>query len=307
MITILPTTRQTSYRHTNQKISSAFTSASCAWPMYLTLTPTPTPPVHSFMNWCLMNNGAYDYAANVRGYTYAFITVLQKGNMSYKAALATLPTSANGSELNTNLGEEYGINAEIDRTFTFRKRPGTIRLLGYHNNGHMGDYAQAIKYPDTSGLPNVITTRKFGRSKTGVSLNADQQLTNNLGIFARAGWNDGNTETWVFTEADRSLSAGLLLSGTKWKRANDMIGLAVDVNGLSANHRKYLAAGGMGFQLGDSKLSYANETALELFYSYRWAQTNIWLTGDYQFILNPGYNSDRGPVNVFSFRLHVEL
>jgi high affinity Mn2+ porin len=264
-------------------------------------------PRTQFMNWCLMNNGAYDYAANVRGYTYAFITVLQKGKMTYKAALATLPTTANGSDLNTDLSEEYSIDVEVDRSFTINKLPGNLRLLGYYNNGHMGEYAQAIKYPDTSGLPNVITTRRFGRSKTGVSLNADQQLTYILGLFARAGWNDGNTETWAFTEADRSLSAGLSLSGTKWKRSDDVIGLAFDVNGLSANHRKYLAAGGMGFQLGDGKLSYANETAIELFYSYKWARTNIWLTGDYQFILNPGYNSDRGPVNVFSFRLHMEL
>jgi len=266
-------------------------------------------PRSQFMNWCLMYNGAWDYAANLRGYTYAFAAVLHQGSMTYSAALATLPVVANGEELNTDLSEEYSINAEIDKAYTLGlfKRKGNIRLLGYYNNGDMGNYAQALMHRDSAGLPDVISTRKYGSTKTGITLNADQQIGNNAGIFLRAGWNDGKTETWAFTEADEIISAGLSLNGTSWKRKDDNIGLAVDVNGLSQYHRNYLAAGGRGFQLGDGALSYANESVLELFYNYKPLSSGIWLTGDYQFVLNPGYNSVRGPVNVFSFRLHVEL
>ena len=266
-------------------------------------------PRTMFMNWCLMSNGAWDYAANLRGYTDAFAIVLQQGSMSYKVALAALPVVANGADLNNDLSEEYSINAEIDKAFTLGlfKRKGNIRLLGYYNNGDMGNYATALQHRDSAGLPDVISTRKYGRTKTGIGLNADQQIGDHTGVFLRAGWNDGKNETWAFTEADRSLSAGVALNGTAWKRKDDNISLAIDVNGLSQDHRDYLAAGGLGFQLGDGKLSYANETAIELYYSYKPISAGIWLTGDYQFILNPGYNSDRGPVNVFSFRLHVEL
>ncbi len=266
-------------------------------------------PRVQFMNWCLMNNGAWDYAANLRGYTYAFVTVLQQGSMTYKAALATLPKVANGADLNTNLSEEYSLNAEIDKTYTLGlfRRKGNIRLLGYYNNGHMGNYVQALQHRDSMGLPAVASTRAYGRTRTGISLNADQQVGNNIGIFLRAGWNDGKNETWAFTEADRTISTGVVLSGNWWKRKDDNLSLGVVVNGLSQDHRDYLAAGGYGFQLGDGRLTYANESALELYYSWKPVAARIWFTGDYQFVLNPGYNSDRGPVNVFSFRLHVEL
>lgn len=266
-------------------------------------------PRSQFMNWCLMNNGAWDYAANLRGYTYTFATVLQLGTMTYKAALATMPTVANGPDLNTDLSQEYSINAEVDKAYTLGllKRKGTVRLLGYYNNGDMGNYTKALQQPTFTGIPDVISTREYGRTKIGFGLNAEQQVNNNIGVFMRAGWNDGKNETWCFTEADQSISAGLAINGGMWKRKDDNLSFAVVVNGLSQSHRDYLAAGGLGFQLGDGRLSYANESALELFYNYKPLSFGIWLTGDYQFVVNPGYNSDRGPVNVFSLRVHVEL
>ncbi len=269
--------------------------------------PFANSPRTQFLNWCLMNNGAYDYSANVRGYTYAFAAVMQYGNVSYKAALATMPVVANGDELNTNLNQEYSINTEIGRAFKIKGMDGHIRLLEYNNNGHMGNYRQAIQHTDSSGIPNVISTRQYGRTKTGIGISADQQLNNILGVFVRAGKNDGKNETWAFTEADRALSAGLAINGAAWKRKDDNLSFALDINGLSPDHRDYLQAGGMGFQLGDGHLNYANETVAELYYSYKPASYGIWLTGDYQFILNPGYNKDRGAVNVFAFRVHVEL
>jgi high affinity Mn2+ porin len=265
-------------------------------------------PRTQFMNWCLMNNGAWDYAANLRGYTYSFAAVLQEGSMSYKAALATLPIVANGEDLNTNLGQEYSVNAEVDKAYTLNKLAGNVRLLGYINDGDMGNYKQAIQTHDITGnIPDLVATRQYGRTKTGFGLNADQQLTANTGVFARLGWNDGQNETWCFTEADEIVSAGVNINGAGWQRKDDNLACAIDVNGLSQNHREYLADGGLGFQLGDGKLNYGNESALELYYSCKALASGIWLTGDYQFVLNPGYNQDRGPVNVFSFRVHVEL
>lgn len=263
-------------------------------------------PRSQFMNWALMNNAAWDYAANLRGYTYAFATILQLGKWDYKAAFAALPKVANGADLSTDFNHFYSINAEVDRTFQINKRDGHIRLLGYYNHADMGSYTQALTSMDTS-IPNIIATRKDGRSKTGVTLSADQQISDVFGVFLRAGWNDGKTETWCFTEADRTLSIGANLNGKNWNRKNDNIGLAIVANGLSQDHKNYLAAGGLGFQLGDGALkNYSPETATELYYSFAAIQ-GIWLTGDYQLILNPGYNQDRGPVNVFSLRVHVEL
>ena len=267
-----------------------------------------TGPRTSYLNWCFMNNGAWDYAANLRGYTYSFTTVLAWDNMSYKAALATMPVVANGTDLNTNLSQEYAINAEVTRSFKLHKKDGHLRLLGYYNNGDMGNYSTAIADALSGTVPNVISTRKYGRDKYGFGLNFDQQLTETLGIFARAGWSDGQNETWCFTEADQSVSAGLSLKGDNWKRKDDNIGVAIVVNGLSKIHEQYLADGGLGFQLGDVKLNYANETVAECYYNYKPSIINgLWLSADYQFALNPGYNQDRGPVSVFSVKVHVEL
>lgn len=265
-------------------------------------------PRTQFMNWCLMNNGAWDYAANTRGYTYAFAAMLQNNSMTYRAALATLPVVANGPDLNTNLNEEYSINAEVDKGYMVnKKRAGNVRILGYYNSGHMGNYDNALKNKPVGDVPDITRVRRYGNSKTGVSINADQELANNLGIFARIGWNDGKNETWAFTEADRHISAGISVDGATWKRNDDNLSIGLLANGLSADHRDYLAAGGKGFQLGDGALNYSNEIGAELFYSFKPAPAGIWLTADYQFIINPGYNKDRGPLSVFSCRVHVEL
>ncbi|MDR3680679.1 MAG: carbohydrate porin [Flavipsychrobacter sp.] len=264
-------------------------------------------PRIQFMNWALMNNAAWDYAANTRGYTYAFSTILKLKEMSYMASLAMLPKVANGPEINTDLSQEYAINAEIDRSYNIHNMPGNWRVLGYYNNADMGNYKRAMQDAGSITVPDVIATRKYGRTKTGFGINVDQQLSATTGVFARLGWSDGQNETWCFTEADQTVSAGVNVNGKGWKRGDDNLGLALVVNGLSQNHRDYLADGGLGFQLGDGKLNYSNETAAELYYSFKPLSSGIWLTGDYQFVLNPGYNSDRGPVNVFSFRVHVEL
>lgn len=264
-------------------------------------------PRTQFMNWALMNNGAWDYAANVRGYTLAFTAELQKGAMNYKIAAAALPTEANGAKLQTNLDKGLALNAEIVRSYTLAGHDGHVRLLGYYNTAETGNYEAAIQHPGVMG-PDITLSRGQGlRHKTGFGLNADQQLNDTWCIFGRLGWNDGKNETWAFTEIDRTASLGLLANGKKWNRENDHGGIAIVANGLSKQHADYLKAGGNGFILGDSTLNYATELVGEVYYSLKPTPLPIWISGDYQFCVNPGYNADRGPVNIFSVRIHVEL
>lgn len=263
-------------------------------------------PRTQFLNWCLMNNGAWDYAANVRGYTYAFAAIVQRNSMAYTAAIAMLPKVANGADLNTDLGQAYALNAEVHKTYSIKSRKGNARLLGFYNNGNMGSYSQAIN--EAHGTPDLIATRQFGRTKKGLGISIDQEVSSKAGVFFRAGWNDGHNETWAFTEVDRTLSLGAMIKGSAWNRAGDHAAIAVVADGLSPDHRNYLGAGGYGFEIGDGALNYGHETAAEVYYSCKPLDSrSIWFSADYQFILNPGYNKDRGPVNVFSFRLHAEL
>lgn len=263
-------------------------------------------PRTQFLNWCLMNNGAWDYAANVRGYTYAFATILQRCGLTYTAAIAMLPKVANGADLNTDLGQAYSLNAEVHKAYSIKGHNGNARLLGFYNNGNMGSYGQAIN--EATGRPDIIATRQFGRTKEGLGLSMDQELNDKAGVFFRAGWNDGHNETWAYTEVDQTLSLGATIKGTAWNRAGDHAAIAVVADGLSSDHRNYLATGGYGFEIGDGALNYGHETAAEVYYSCKpLASRSIWFSADYQFIMNPGYNKDRGPVNVFSFRLHAEL
>ena len=169
----------------------------------------------------------------------------------------------------------------------------------------MGDYRQALALSPTA--PNVDTTQTWGRHKYGFGISADQYLTKDFGVFAKVSYNNGKTETWYFTEIDRSLSFGGVIKGSSWNRGDDELGLAFVANGISNAHRDYLAAGGYGFIIGDGKLNYGTEFIAELDYKINAYQGKFWLTPGYQFLLNPAYNKDRGPVNVFSLRAHVEF
>jgi high affinity Mn2+ porin len=264
-------------------------------------------PRTQFMNWAIMNNAAWDYASNVRGYNYALTTIVQLNSITYKSSLSLLPPVPNGANLNKNLCQEFAINSEIDKKYMLNKREGNIRLLGYYNYGNFGLYSQAMIAKDSAGVPSIAASREAGRHKIGLGISADQQISETIGFFARAGWDNGKTETWCYTEADRTFSAGISVNGKKWKRPDDDIGLGWVVDGLSPEHRNYLASGGLGFELGDGKLNYGHETACELYYNLKPVSTSIWLSADYQCVFNPGYNKVRGPVNVFSFRFHIEL
>lgn len=262
-------------------------------------------PRSQFMNWALMDNGAWDYPANTRGYVIGLYTELGQPNWTFRFAFTMVTTVPNESIWDQKIGKANTQTLEYEKRYTLNGQKGTLRLLGFMNNGKFGNYNQAITM--NSKAPNVDTTQAYGRHKYGFGINADQYLTKDFGVFAKTSYNDGHTETWFFTEIDRSVSFGGVLKGSSWKRKDDEVGLAFIGNGLSKPHRDYLAVGGYGFLIGDGKLNYAPEMIAELYYKVNAYQHKLWLTPDYQFIVNPAYNKDRGPVNVFSIRAHVEF
>jgi high affinity Mn2+ porin len=260
-------------------------------------------PRTQFTNWALMDNGAWDYPANTRGYIVGAYSELGLPDWTIRFAFSLGITKANGAVLDQKIGKANSETLEVERRYSINNNKGVVRFLLFNNNGKFGNYLQSIAQNPTA--PNVDSTHAYGRHKYGFGISADQYLSKDFGVFAKVSYNDGHAETWFFTEIDRSLSFGGVLKGTSWKRADDELGLAFIVNGLSSEHKDYLAAGGYGFIIGDGKLNYSHETIAELYYKINAYQKKIWLTPDYQFILNPAYNADRGPVNVFSLRVHV--
>ena len=258
-----------------------------------------------FMNWALMDNAAWDYPANTRGYVLGLYTELGQPTWTLRFALTMVVTQANASTWDAKIAKANTQTVEYEKRYTLGGQKGTLRLLGFLNNGKFGNYEQSIAMSPKA--PNVDTTQAYGRHKYGFGISADQYLTKDFGVFAKTSYNDGHTQTWFFTEIDRSISCGGVLKGTSWKRADDELALAFIGNGLSNPHRDYLAAGGYGFIIGDGRLNYAPEMIAELYYKVNAYQHKLWLTPDYQFIINPAYNKDRGPVNVFSIRAHVEF
>ena len=258
-------------------------------------------PRSQFLNWGLMSNGAWDYPANTRGYTLGAVLEYVTPLGAVRASSALVPAYANGPTLNFHYGQAHAETLELTRAYHLGGQTGTVRALAFRNVAGMGDYRTAIARPDH----DVTATRQVGRTKTGFGLNAEQTLTPEIGAFARLSWNDGRRETWAFTEIDRSASLGAVSTGTRWQRPDDRLGLAVVVSGLSAPHRDYLAAGGYGFIIGDGQLRYAPEAVAEAYYSFSFPRQHLSLSPDYQFVLHPGYNRDRGPVSVLGARLHV--
>lgn len=259
-----------------------------------------------FMSWALMGNGAWDYPANTRGYTPSFVAeyVTPKNELRYAASL--MPKTANGNDMNWEIGKSLSHTLEYTHKHSIKGKQGAVRVLGFYTYTRMGNYNEAVQLNPINA--DVESTRAYGRTKFGFGINIEQDLTQSLGCFARASWNDGKNETWAFTEIDKSMSVGFVMNGSKWKRANDNIGLAYVTSGISKEHRSYLKAGGSGFMLGDGNLNYSWEHLVELYYSAELIKGQMFLSGAYQMIVNPGYNVDRsGPVNVFSLRLHQRL
>ncbi|MFI5180135.1 MAG: carbohydrate porin [Thermoanaerobaculia bacterium] len=261
---------------------------------------------HGFWSWGLVNNGAWDFAADTRGYTWGLTVAYEGGPVAARAGAYMMPEVANGPTYDHDLAHAHGVNAEIEWDFA-PDRQGAVRLLGYVNMADMGSYEESLTLAAASGTPpDITTTRETGRRKWGLALNAQLRLGHDLGAFSRLGWNDGATETFAYTEIDRTFQVGMALAGEAWKRPDDTLFAAVAVSGLSGAHRRYLEAGGLGFQLGDGQLTYGLETVLEVDYAANLTKA-ISAGLDAQLVVNPGYNRDRGPIAVFGARLHAHF
>ncbi len=259
-------------------------------------------PRSQFMNWALMSNGGWDYPANTRGYTWNVVAEYVREKYAIRAASSLVPTTANGPELNWNWANNQSNTLELEKSTTFFGKEGKFRALAFYTTTYMGSYAEAIKQTN----PDVTLTRKDGRTKYGFGVNYEQALTKESGLFFRASWNDANNETWAFTEIDHSISGGFVKDNL-FGRKEDRLNIGVAFNGISDLHRQYLAKGGYGFIIGDGKLpNYGLESILEINYN---AKITDWLsvTPDYQLIINPAYNQDRGPVHAFALRMHTEF
>ena len=260
-------------------------------------------PRTQFFNWALMDNGAWDYAADTRGYTIGIYLEYHRADWALRFASVLEPAEGNGMSFDSHILLAEGNNLEFEYHYPFLNHPGIARVLAYLNRAHMGNYRETI---DTSSAQMNIENTASYCIKYGFGLNLQQEVTSDFGLFMRAGWNNGTTETWAFTEIDRTLSLGMNLKGSTWKRDQDTFGFALIVNGLSQDHRDYLAAGGYGFIIGDGKLNYAPEEILETYYSIFTTKFAA-ITLDYQFVNHPAYNSDRGPVSIYGVRFHVEI
>jgi len=258
-----------------------------------------------FLNWSLWNNTAWDFAADTRGFTNGIMVAWVNPAWTFRIGSYMMPTIANGNRLDDQIWHARGDNAEL--TLQLEHWGTIIRLLGFVNQGRMGIYRDVIEQAKRTGAtPDIGSSDRPGRIKWGGGLNIEQPLADEgeTGVFARLGYNDGATESFAFTEVDRLASAGVQLSGVRWARPKDAIGIAYAIDGLSADHRHYLEQGGSGFLLGDGRLTYGLERLLEAYYRCH-LLPYVDATLDYQFIQNPGYNRDRGPAHVFALRLRV--
>jgi hypothetical protein len=261
-----------------------------------------------FMNWTVDNNGAFDYAADTRGYTLGGIADYEDRSWGARFGELLMPTVANGIDYDFDLRHARGENLEIECRRGPFGRPGTVRLLGFLNHARMGSYAEAIDAyrAGRDSTPDITAHRAPGRTKGGIGLNFEQEVTDQSTLFGRWGWNDGHNESFAYTEVDDTFEAGVDVRGKRWHRRADKFGLALVSNGLSSGHRTYLELGGQGFLLGDGALRYGRETILESYYT-AYLGAGVSPAVDLQWVQNPGYNRDRGPVLVASARLHFEL
>src|SRR5579883_1946758 len=264
-------------------------------------------PRTQFMGWAAMYNGAWDYPADTRGYTWGLVQEFYTPNWRFSAAGALMPRTANGPRFDRRIFVNQGTVYEIDHYHQIRGHKGAVRVLAYQNRAHAGNYAEAIKLGAATGAaPDVTATRKNGTLKYGAGVSWDQEISSDLGVFGRLGWNDGKTESFAFTAMDRLASAGISVAGSRWRRKNDVAASLITFGGVSGVHAVYLSKGGLDFLIGDGALNYGPETVWESYYSFQ-ASKWFWIGPDVQRIVNPGYNRDRGPLWAESLRLHLEL
>jgi high affinity Mn2+ porin len=264
-------------------------------------------PRTQFLGWGVMFNGAWDYPADVRGYTWGWVHEMHLQHWSFRYASAAMPRVANGLRLDRRLFRNRGDVFEAEYRYAPRKHQGVIRILNYENHANAGSYADAVRQAAlTGGAPDVTLSRRNGTLKYGFGVNVEQELPQNAGVFARLGWNDGKTESFAFTAIDRLATGGVSVTGQRWHRSFDTVASEITIAGISGVHALYLARGGNDFLIGDGHLQYAPEYIWETYYTAK-LFSGLFASFDLQHAANPAYNQDRGPIWIPSLRLHLEI
>ncbi len=256
-----------------------------------------------FMNWSIWAPGAFDYAADRLGLTYGVSAELNQKQWALRGGYFLMGAVSNSNNFDTQVVRRGQYVAELETRYQLFSRPGKLRTIGWVSSAFSGSYRETL---DNPALNLDIAQTRTGRLKYGYVFNVEQAITDDIGLFGRWSWNNGKTEIMSFTDIDASLSLGASIKGTTWGRPDDVIGLGGAINALSNDHRDFIAAGGLGPLIGDGQLNYRKERILETYYAYALTK-QLTLTADYQFITNPAYNADRGPVHVFSGRFHGEF
>ncbi len=256
-----------------------------------------------FMNWSIWAPGAFDYSADKVGLSYGATAELNQRQWALRGGYFLMQSVSNANSFDTNVFQRGTYVLELETRYSLFSQPGKLRTIAWLNSAFSGSYRETL---DNPALNLDISQTRTGRIKYGYVINLEQALTDEVGLFGRWSWNDGKTEIMAFTDIDASLSAGLSIKGAKWGRPDDVIGIGGAINALSRDHRDFIAAGGLGILIGDGMLNYRRERILETYYAYALNKA-FTLTADYQLITNPAYNADRGPVSIFSGRLHGEF
>lgn len=263
-------------------------------------------PRKQFLNWALTTYGAWDFAADARGYTWGAALEYDDGDWAVRYGRFLQPAQSNGLPLDESIFTHYGDQVEVAHTHKLGDLPGQVSVLVFRNRARMAAFGDAVNAGvATSTVPDLSTVRR-DQSKRGVAIGVEQSVTPSLGLFARGSWNDGRTETYAFAEMERSLAVGGAVKGAAWGREGDSAGFAFVANGLSRAHQQFLEAGGIGPFIGDGRLNYRPEMIGEAYYNVRLVK-NTWLGLDLQRVRNPAYNADRGPVTIAAVRLHTEF
>jgi hypothetical protein len=258
-----------------------------------------------FLNWSSIDHGHFDYAADARGFSWGAVGELFWDDWTLRGGRFLQPRTSNGLQLDYRILKRYGDQVEIERRHLWGGQPGVVKAFAFRNVAHMASFRDALNATAPGTIPTLDAVRR-PQSKVGWGVSFEQSLSSDVRVLARGGSHDGKSESYAFTEIDQSLFFAASVKGARWGRAQDNVGIAYGINGLSGDHRSYLAAGGLGFFLGDGRLNYATERVLETYYSWE-PLKGLGVTLDWQRITSPGYNRDRGPVNIGSVRLHYEF
>ena len=263
-------------------------------------------PRGDFLNWSVIDSGAFDYAADAWGYSFGAAAEWTQSWWTLRAGAFNLSTLPNSKRLERHF-DQYALISEVEERHAWFGHPGKLELLGFVNQGRMGDYMEAVRLAQATGNPADATLVRRDSSRPGIALNLEQEISAGIGAFARLSYNDGSKEAFDFTDINKSILMGVSFDGLRWGRASDKAGIAQVFNGLSRQAQHYFAVGGLGLLIGDGQLPhYAMEKITEIFYSMQLV-SHLLVTADYQFVDAPAYNSDRGPVSVLGLRIHAEF